>query len=190
MQVNGKMNKVYEQSGQKIRCTIERLREWLRQVASEHQGEEVVFICIGTDRSTGDALGPLVGSRLAQSGLKVIGTMEEPCDATNLEFRISSLRKEEVTIAIDACLGHPGSVGQYLVRYSSLQPAESVGADMPAVGQYSIACVVNVNGPKPYWTLQTTSLHHVMKMADDVAGAIIESFLPQPSINPNHLPYK
>lgn len=183
MQVNGSMNKVYEQSGQRTRCTIDRLQDWLRQVADKHQGQDVMFICIGTDRSTGDALGPLVGTRLAQHGLQVVGTMEEPCDATNLQSRLSALRDHVVTVAIDACLGHPGSVGQYLVSHSSLQPAESVGLAMPEVGQYSIACVVNVNGPKPYWTLQTTSLHHVMKMADEIADAIIESFLPEPSIN-------
>ncbi|MCU6339687.1 DUF1256 domain-containing protein, partial [Enterobacter quasiroggenkampii] len=75
MQVNGNMNKVYEQSGQRTRCTIDRLQDWLRQVAVKHQGQDVMFVCIGTDRSTGDALGPLVGTRLAQCGLQVVGTM-------------------------------------------------------------------------------------------------------------------
>lgn len=179
MHVHGNTNTVYESSGQRIRCPSERLREWCRQVADKHRGQEILFICIGTDRSTGDVLGPLVGSHLVGSGLKVVGTLEEPCDATNLKSHLASVPEVAVTIAIDACLGHPGSVGQYLVGNCSLRPAESVGASMPAVGQYSIAGVVNVNGPKPYWTLQTTSLRFVMNMADDIADAIIDSFLSQ-----------
>ncbi|MGO4372981.1 hypothetical protein AB4Z21_19895, partial [Paenibacillus sp. MCAF20] len=39
------------------------------------------------------------------------------------------------------------------------------------VGHYSIAGVVNMNGPKAYWKLQTTSLHLVMQMAGKVAVA-------------------
>ena len=30
---------------------------------------QVVFLCIGTDRSTGDSLGPLIGSRLEAEGI-------------------------------------------------------------------------------------------------------------------------
>ncbi|MOA36765.1 hypothetical protein D3C78_1583070 [compost metagenome] len=39
-----------------------------------------------------------------------------------------------------------------------------------------MAAVVNVNGPKPYWTLQVTSLYQVMLMAEEVARSITEGF--------------
>ena len=42
---------------------------------------QVVFLCIGTDRSTGDSLGPLIGSKLAAEvtgDVTVIGTLEHP----------------------------------------------------------------------------------------------------------------
>ena len=31
----------------------------------------IILVCIGTDRSTGDALGPLVGTKLEQVGIKI-----------------------------------------------------------------------------------------------------------------------
>jgi len=34
----------------------------------------IVFICVGTDRSTGDALGPLVGSHLLNKNFRKIST--------------------------------------------------------------------------------------------------------------------
>ena len=32
--------------------------------------KNVLFLCIGTDRSTGDSLGPLIGYKLNESGIK------------------------------------------------------------------------------------------------------------------------
>ncbi|MBX5465785.1 MAG: DUF1256 domain-containing protein, partial [Clostridia bacterium] len=40
------------------------LREVLRPFVEA--GRPLLFLCIGSDRSTGDALGPLVGSRLLE----------------------------------------------------------------------------------------------------------------------------
>lgn len=87
-----------------------------------------------------------------------------------------SIPPESVIIAIDACLGAPSSVGFFLVSGQPLQPAQSVGLTLPAVGNYSVAAVVNANSPKPYWTLQMTSLHLVMQMAEQIALAVAEGF--------------
>ncbi|MBA9084795.1 putative sporulation protein YyaC [Fontibacillus solani] len=153
------------------------LADFFREVRGRHRGERFTFLCIGTDRSTGDALGPLVGSRLVEYGLSnVVGTLQYPCDADNLEKRTSEIPQGHIIIAIDACLGSSGSVGLYLVSGQPLIPAQSVGGSLPAVGHYSVAAVVNVNGPKPYWTLQMTSLYQVMKMAEEIACSITDGF--------------
>lgn len=52
----------------------------------------IILVCIGTDRSTGDALGPLVGTKLEQVGItnfQVFGTLDEPVHALNLEEKNS-----------------------------------------------------------------------------------------------------
>ena len=56
----------------------------------------IILVCIGTDRSTGDALGPLVGTKLEQVGIKnfqVFGTLDEPVHALNLEEKFRIYRK-------------------------------------------------------------------------------------------------
>lgn len=46
---------------------------------------EVVFVCVGTDRSTGDCLGPLVGDMLQAKGIpNVYGTIDQPVHAMNI----------------------------------------------------------------------------------------------------------
>ena len=56
---------------------------------AEKQKAGVIFLCIGTDRSTGDSLGPLGGHKLRKCRLKkaaVIGTLDKPVHAMNLEL--------------------------------------------------------------------------------------------------------
>ncbi|GGG17026.1 hypothetical protein GCM10010913_43830 [Paenibacillus aceti] len=153
------------------------LVDFFREIHRRHEEEKITFLCIGTDRSTGDALGPLVGSRLEEHGFAhVVGTLEYPCDADNLEQRLAAIPADHIIIAIDASLGASTSVGNYLVSAQPLFPAQSVGHSLPAAGHYSVAGVVNVKGPKPYWTLQMTSLYKVMQMAEEITAAILMAF--------------
>ncbi|WP_411345230.1 spore protease YyaC [Paenibacillus sp. WLX1005] len=148
--------------------------QFFRMIHSRHTLDQLAFVCIGTDRSTGDALGPLTGSGLEAHGIPhVVGTMEHPCDAHNLHVRIPQIAEHLTIVAIDACLGQPRSVGLYSIGEEPLFPALSVGGQFPGVGTYSIAAIINENGPKPYVTLQTTSLHRVMNMSNDIVQAAV-----------------
>lgn len=54
----------------------ENLVLFFKNIVQLHSPAEITFVCIGTDRSTGDALGPLTGSLLQESGMEnVIGTL-------------------------------------------------------------------------------------------------------------------
>lgn len=153
------------------------LEVFFREIAHLHGLNQITFLCIGTDRSTGDALGPLTGSRLLEYGFpQVVGTLPSPCDADTLESRIAEIPPDQMIIAVDACLGSPLTLGCYLAGQGPLQPAESVGGQLPAVGHYSLAAVVDLNGPKPYKTLQTTPLYRVISMAETIAGAAAAGF--------------
>ena len=49
------------------------------------KNQPLVIVCIGTDRATGDCLGPLVGQALLPSPqYSVFGTLKEPIHAKNL----------------------------------------------------------------------------------------------------------
>lgn len=154
------------------------LNRFFARIAARHAKEDVVFLCIGTDCSTGDSLGPLTGTMLREKGFpNVVGSLEAPCDADRFAEMTGSIPPELVVIAIDACLGKPAHVGRFRVADGPLQPARSVGKALPPVGLYSVAAVVNEAGPKPYWTLQSTSLRRVIGMARDIAEAAARNWL-------------
>lgn len=143
----------------------------------ELDASEILFLCIGTDRSTGDALGPLVGTMLVEAGYpNVMGTLDAPLDASNMVERLADIPLGLKVVAIDACLGQLASVTSYQVSNQPMEPGKSLGKQLPAVGDYSIAGIVNVDGGQKYSTLQSTSLYRVMVMAKEIVTAIQLAF--------------
>lgn len=142
---------------------------------------ELVVVCIGTDRSTGDALGPLTGTRLttlAGGALAVYGTLEQPVHAANLAEnleRIVQLHRNPFIIAIDACLGKTDHVGCISIKAGPLRPGTGVNKSLPPVGQVHVIGVVNVGGFMEYLVLQNTRLALVMKMAEVIADSLYDS---------------
>lgn len=136
------------------------------------------IVCIGTDRSTGDSLGPLVGTRLQslEGGLfRVYGTLDAPVHAGNLAETMDSIARQSTPpfiLAVDACLGKPESVGYVSVRPGPMYPGSGVNKRLPAVGDASISGIVNVGGYLEFMVLQNTRLSLVMKMAKLIALGI------------------
>ncbi len=140
-------------------------------------GRELVFLCIGTDRATGDCLGPLVGSRLKSlsPSTAVYGTLETPVHATNLQEtldEIFAIYTQPFVIAVDACLGNADRIGHINVRRGSLKPGTALNKTLPAVGDFHISAVVNVGGFFEHMVLQNTRLFIVSKMADIIAKGL------------------
>jgi len=154
------------------------LAEFLAGVAAVvPDPDEIVMLCIGTDRSTGGAFGPLLGSRLAREGWPhVYGTLREPCDADRLQDVLAGLPPGKTVIAFDACLGSPANVGRYSVARGPLLPAEAVGKRLPEAGHYSAAAVVAARTAKPYYALMTAPLSRVMDMAESAAAAAAKAW--------------
>jgi putative sporulation protein YyaC len=151
------------------------IRDIARQ--AKENGHTLIVLCIGTDRSTGDALGPLIGSKLHTFHIEpqVYGTLDEPVHATNLVTMMANIDKKHTNpfiIAVDACLGKLENIGYISLGQGSVKPGAAVNKDLPAVGHAYITGVVNVGGFMEHLVLQSTRLNLVMKMADTIAHAL------------------
>ena len=117
---------------------------------------QVVFLCIGTDRSTGDSLGPLIGSRLEAEGIGdavVIGTLEHPVHAVNLDRTLEHIEEhypDAIIIAVDA----------------------AVRKELAAVGDISITGIVGGAESGDPLFLQSIRLSMVMRLADCISRSI------------------
>jgi len=140
--------------------------------------KSIVFICIGTDRSTGDSLGPLVGYRInniKQKNVYIHGNLENPVHAKNLDKTMGEIRQEHIKpfiIAIDACLGKMEHVGCISIEVGPIKPGSAMNKDLLPIGDISIMGIVNFGGFMDFLILQNTRLYLVMKMAELIANGI------------------
>ncbi len=158
----------------------------------------ILFLCIGSDRITGDSLGPLVGYKLThesqQLPCRVWGTLSHPVHALNLRAAAMLLRRPSVpflTVAIDAAVGHSDSLGQITLCSRPLSPGEGIHRRLPRVGQFSVTGVVGGEEADSPLSLQHIRLGPVMELADCICDGILtflyscSSQLPAPDLIPD-----
>jgi len=106
------------------------LSEELTKVIKDNR--DIVILCIGTDRSTGDSLGPLVGYKLkflVRDKVFIYGNLENPVHAKNISETNDLILKNHSNpyiIAIDASLGGLQNVGKVIIESKPLYPGAAL----------------------------------------------------------------
>ena len=155
----------------------------------------IVFLCIGTDRSTGDSLGPLIGHKLLErsqenAGFRqaaVFGTLDRPVHAMNLEQYHAFVRKNfpgRVIVAIDASVGNREHVGYVTLGKGALKPGLGVSKNLSEVGDIFITGIVGGCTSFDPVMLQSIRLSIVMRLADCICESIclVENLWDFPSV--------
>lgn len=146
-------------------------------------GQSIVLLCIGTDRSISDSLGPLVGDMITKKSggkIPVFGTLNDPIHALNLKEtlnEIHSFSQHPFIIAVDASLGVTEHVGFVTLTNGALKPGLGVKKHLPAVGDVCITGIVNKCQSLDDLLLYDTRLSTVMHMAGYISSGICSSLL-------------
>lgn len=141
--------------------------------------QTLILVCIGSDRITGDCLGPLVGHKLsliAPHPERIYGTLKEPVHAQNLHIVLSDIKKtysRPFLIVVDAALGLTDHIGYVTLSNGPLRPGEGVKKRLPAIGEVSITGIVNASSENGSQLLQNTRLHLVEELADYIFMGIL-----------------
>jgi putative sporulation protein YyaC len=160
-------------------AVVARLADHCWRLLKKQEGVAVrplVALCIGSDRYTGDALGPLVGSYLEERGAcTVYGSLDHPVHAGNLVETvaiINSRHPHPLIVAVDACLGRAGEIGNIEAWSGGIEAGIAVGNRLPRVGHVSLVGVVNTGGHMGYIDLQNTPLSIVVKLSRAIGEAL------------------
>lgn len=134
--------------------------------------KEPIFVCVGTPRAPGDAIGPYVGTELKRLGYNVYGTEEDPVHAENIKALRRRLWAKVFlnvpVIAIDA------SISKCPIGYVDcnlgigLAAGKGVGKDLGIIGN---SCI-KITTSKDAEGLYTITNEYVMGLAECVIGAI------------------
>jgi len=153
------------------------LNLWKSQ--ADFASRPLVFLCIGSDRYTGDALGPLIGSYLEENTDSIVyGTLEQPVHAGNLKDVIAAIGghfSRPLIIAVDACLGERSQIGHIEIWEGTIEAGIAVGNKLPKTGDIAMIGIVNAASSLGYRELQSTSLALVMKLVK-VLSRILQDF--------------
>lgn len=173
---------IYYYNSTKTNTSYELGKTLSKILAGQNMLEQtIVILCIGSDRSTGDSLGPLIGYKLNKycpPGIAIYGTLTEPVHAMNLEAilnEIENLYINPFVIAIDAALGSADHVGYITLGTGPLKPGLGVNKNLPCTGNVHITGIVNFSGMLDSLLLQTTRLSTVMSLADVITNGILQA---------------
>ncbi|MDF2674138.1 MAG: yyaC [Clostridiales bacterium] len=152
----------------------------LASCLSKFMNEKTIVICIGTDKCIGDCLGPLVGTFLTKNSFPypVIGTLERPAHAINLDYILKDIKmkyKDHFIIAIDACLGYDNCIGDIQVKSGPVHPGKGVGKTLPHVGDISIVGVVDTIDNSDLFSIKNIRLNFIMNMADIISQGLLQA---------------
>lgn len=148
---------------------------------------DYIFLCVGSDKITGDAFGPLVGKQLDEilqnyyNNIHIIGTLAEPVNANNLDTTVQKIKdnyKRPCIIVIDSALSKEEDVGKIFVANRTTKLAIGTGRNSIEIGDMSIKGVVaknHRNSRQNFYELQNTSLNLVVKLADITSKGIYET---------------
>jgi len=139
----------------------------------------LIILCIGTDRATGDCLGPITGHLLDSSinrhYVSIYGTLDKPVHAKNIRQTLDYIHaayNDPFIAAVDACLGKSESVGYITIGEGPVNPGAGLSKTLPTAGNISITGIVNVATGMDFSVLQNTRLNLVMKMAEVINSGI------------------
>lgn len=156
---------------------IDKISNKLKEVLSQTP-KEIIFLCVGSDRSTGDSLGPLVGTMLKGKNMPfpVYGTLEKPVHAINIKKVLKEIHKEygeAFVFGIDASLGNEAQIGYIFLKEGPFSPGNAVNKVLPSVGNYHMKAIVNYLDPfSPIQTLNSTRLYTVTILAEIITEII------------------
>lgn len=155
-----------------------RMYMMIREELDRSGKDQVLLLCIGTDRSTGDSLGPLIGYQLRNHDLKhirVLGTLNRPVHAMNLEDTLGLVEQyfqDHVIVAVDASVGMNDHIGCITLGRGALKPGLGVSKELRSVGDLFITGIVSGCGSYDPVMLQSIRLSVVMRMAECISESV------------------
>lgn len=143
--------------------------------------EEIIIVCIGTDKCIGDCVAPLVGTFVSEESknIKLYGTLDNPIHALNIDEKLNEISKRHpnaFVIGIDACLGSSEDVGEIRVRDYAISPGKGVGKKLTNVGDMSIIGIVDSSENSELFFSRSIRLSFIWNMAKTISDIIKNTY--------------
>lgn len=154
-------------------------------INTKGKNNNLIFLCIGTNKVVGDCLGPFVGSYLKQTlgknhNVRILGDLKNDITYDKIQYVVRSIKNEyknSLIIVVDSALSSNENIGKVFVQNRGLRYAESLKKQNSVIGNISIKAVVGKNSNnsiKNFKILKGISIEKIELMSNFVASGIID----------------
>ncbi|MGN0818901.1 MAG: spore protease YyaC [Christensenellaceae bacterium] len=140
-----------------------------------------VILCIGSDTTISDSLGPIVGSKLQEKALPcfIYGTLSKPITAKEIESVrrfVASAHPYSPVLVIDAAVTESSEKGYIKFLSDGIKPGLGINKDLPKLGDCSIIAIVCEKKTFLKNISTATRLGEVYRLADTISEGVLEYF--------------
>ena len=166
----------------KIRVEFEKkLEEQIVDLINNKRFSNIIFLCIGTSKITGDSIGPIVGSnikRLENEYIHIYGTVENNLNFNNAKKIIENINSNYINpciITIDAALSNNNSLGDIVLGKGFMKIGKALEKSLCFYSDINIKCVVgkyhyNIN--KNFDILQSVTIEEIARISNILSNGI------------------
>jgi putative sporulation protein YyaC len=140
-----------------------------------------VVMCIGSDRVSGDLLGPAVGKKLVEEyNLRayVYGVTGRNINGANIDFYDGFIReahKGSKVVAVDACLGSRREIGKIKVGSRGVGAGHAVRKSGKRYGDVGVVGIVAENAEDNVMQLISVEVSLVEELSERIAEYLAEN---------------
>ena len=147
----------------------------------EEEFTDIIFLCIGTSKIIGDAIGPIIGTKLKSSENKymhIYGTFENNLNFNNAKNIIEDINrnyKKPCIVSIDAALSNKNKLGDIVIESGYIKLGKALGKCLMFYSHINIKCVVgnySDNKEKNLNILKNISIEKAFEISNIVSDGI------------------
>lgn len=153
---------------------LDEMADFIINEFKKSRRKKLLFVGIGTDKLIGDSVGCLTGTKLIERNvnLTIIGTLDNPVHALNLNKTISELKKTYPDYFVIACDSAIAGCKDYFegyvtVKNKPIKPGYGVGKELTNIGDVSISGIVTKE------TENFMSLPIRLSLVNNISNAIV-----------------
>lgn len=164
------------------------IHDFKKYLYNVNNKNEIIFLCVGTDKVIGDCIGPIIGTQIENklkklniSNINVYGTLKNNLNYKNINevlINISHSYKKPLIIVIDSALSNKENIGKIFVSNNKTIIGNGLNKNNIVIGDISIKVAITKNYKLPSYNfkaLQNISLNTVMILSNIVSEGIIET---------------
>lgn len=138
-----------------------------------------VIVCVGTDATIGDTLGPLVGTKLMESKANcyVYGNLSATITAKEvptIKKFLASVHPLAKILVVDAAVGIEDDVGKIKLYKDGIFPGLGADKNLPKLGDGSIIGIVSPRSKNNMVFMNFTRFSPIYKMAETISQGILQ----------------